>query len=65
MVAASAAGGARGNGDTNMDTVDTDAVNLKEYMDMFLNGGDYQTPRFNLRTEHPVENFYKRHMTND
>lgn len=38
---------------------------LKEYMDMFLNGGDYQTPRFNLRTEHPVENFYKRHMTND
>jgi len=37
---------------------------LKEYMDLFL-GGENQTPRFNLRTVHPVENFYKRHMTND
>ena len=38
---------------------------LKEYMDVFLNGEAQQTPRFNLRTVHPVENFYKRHMTND
>ena len=37
---------------------------LKEYMEVFW-VGDNQTPRFNLRTDHPVENFYKRHMTTD
>ena len=37
---------------------------LKEYIEVFLSS-DYQTPRFNLRTTHPVETFYKRHMTTD
>lgn len=37
---------------------------LKEYIDVFLNGAN-TTPRFNLRTKHPVESFYKRHMTTD
>jgi len=37
---------------------------LKEYIELFL-ATENHTPRFNLRTSHPVENFYKRHMTND
>ena len=37
---------------------------LKEYIDVFLNGENL-TPRFNLRTTHAVESFYKRHMTTD
>ena len=36
---------------------------LKEYQDIFLSSD--VTPRFNLRTNHPVELFYKRHMNND
>lgn len=37
---------------------------LKEYIELFLNADCY-TPRFNLRSNHPVETFYKRHMTTD
>lgn len=37
---------------------------LKEYIELFLNT-DNTTSRFNLRTKHPVETFYKRHMTTD
>ena len=37
---------------------------LKEYIEVFLSP-ENQTPRFNLRTTHPVETFYKRHMTTD
>ena len=37
---------------------------LKEYIDVFINQ-ENQTPRFHLRTTHPVESFYKRHMTTD
>ena len=36
---------------------------LKEYQDVFLSSD--VTPRFNLKTNHPVELFYKRHMNND
>lgn len=36
---------------------------LKEYQDVFLNSD--VTPRFNLKSDHPVEQFYKRHMNND
>ena len=37
---------------------------LKEYIEVFLSQ-ERSTPRFNLRTTHPVETFYKRHMTTD
>lgn len=37
---------------------------LKEYIDTFLST-ENTTARFNLRTNHPVETFYKRHMTTD
>ena len=37
---------------------------LVEYIKIFLNMDD-KTPRFHLRTTHPVESFYKRHMTTD
>ena len=36
---------------------------LKEYQDVFLSSD--VTPRFNLKTNHAVELFYKRHMNND
>ena len=36
---------------------------LKEYIEVFLTSR--QTRRFNLKTDHPVEKFYKRHMTTD
>ena len=36
---------------------------LKEYQELFLS--PEVTPRFNLKTDHPVELFYKRHMNND
>ena len=36
---------------------------LKEYQELFL--GSDVTARFNLKTDHPVELFYKRHMNND
>ena len=38
-------------------------VDLKEYQEIFLSPD--VTPRFNLKTDHPVELFYKRHMNND
>ena len=36
---------------------------LKEYKDIFLSSK--LTPRYNLKTDHPVEQFYKRHMNNE
>ena len=36
---------------------------LKEYQDLFL--CNEQTCRFKLKTNHPVELFYKRHMSQD
>lgn len=38
---------------------------LKEYIEVFLTSESNAPPRFNLRTTHPVESFYKRHMTTD
>lgn len=37
---------------------------LKEYINLFLNT-ENQIPRFNLQTNHPVEDFIKRYMTLD
>ena len=36
---------------------------LKEYQEVFLSQD--LTPRYNMKTDHPVEQFYKRHMNND
>ena len=36
---------------------------LKEYQEVFLSQD--LNPRYNIKTDHPVEQFYKRHMNND